>query len=53
VVRRFAVAGLDGGARTTGRRHGLAVGAIGETGLVKSGTRTTGVKGNTWAAWAW
>ena len=44
VVRRFAVAGLDEAARKTGRRRGLAVGAIDETGQVKSGTRTAGVK---------
>src|SRR6202023_2153530 len=44
VVRRFAVAGLDEAARKTGRRCGLAVGAIDETGQVKAGTRTAGVK---------
>ena len=44
VVRRFAVAGLDEAARRTGRRGGLAVGAIDETGQVKAGTRTAGVK---------
>jgi SRSO17 transposase len=44
VVRRFAVAGLDEAARKTGRRHGLAVGAIDETGQVKQGIRTAGVK---------
>jgi SRSO17 transposase len=44
VVRRFAVAGLDEAARKTGRRRGLAVGAIDETGQVKAGTRTAGVK---------
>jgi hypothetical protein len=38
VVRRFAVAGLDEAARKTGRRRGLAVGAIDETGQVKAGT---------------
>jgi hypothetical protein len=38
VVRRFAVAGLDEAARKTGRRRGLAVGAIDETGQVKQGT---------------
>ena len=43
VVRRFAVAGLDEAARKTGRR-GLAVGAIDETGQVKAGDRTAGVK---------
>jgi SRSO17 transposase len=43
VVRRFAVAGLDEAARTAGRRR-LAVGAIDETGQVKSGELTAGVK---------
>src|ERR1700757_2515824 len=44
VVRRFAVAGLDEAARKTGRRRGLAVGAIDETGQVKQGRLTAGVK---------
>jgi SRSO17 transposase len=44
VVRRFTVAGLDEAARRTGRRRGLAVGAIDETGQVKAGSRTAGVK---------
>ena len=44
VVRRFAVAGLDEAARTACRHRGLAVGAIDETGQVKAGTRTAGVK---------
>jgi SRSO17 transposase len=44
VVRRFAVAGLDEAAGKTGRRRGLAVGALDETGQVKVGTRTAGVK---------
>jgi SRSO17 transposase len=43
VVRLFAVAGLDQAARTAGRR-GLVVGAIDETGQVKQGTCTAGVK---------
>jgi SRSO17 transposase len=38
------VAGLDEAARKTGRRRGLAVGAIDETGQVKAGTLTAGVK---------
>jgi SRSO17 transposase len=42
-VRRFAVAGLDQAARSSGRR-GLAVGAIDETSQVKQGGRTAGVK---------
>jgi hypothetical protein len=40
VVRAFAVAGLD----QAGRRRGLAVGAIDETGQVKQGGHTAGVK---------
>ena len=44
VVRRFAVAGLDEAARRTGRRRGLAVGALDETGQVKAGELTAGVK---------
>jgi SRSO17 transposase len=44
VVRRFAVAGLDEAARKTGRPRGLAVGAIDETGQVKAGASTAGVK---------
>jgi SRSO17 transposase len=43
VVRRFAVAGLDEAARRGGWR-GLAVGAVDETGQVKQGERTAGVK---------
>jgi SRSO17 transposase len=43
VVRRFAVAGLDEAARRSGRR-GLAVGAVDETGQVKQGEHTAGVK---------
>jgi SRSO17 transposase len=43
VVRRFAVAGLDEAAGKAGRR-GLAVGAIDETGQVKAGELTAGVK---------
>ena len=43
-VRRFAVAGLDEAAARTGRRRGLAVGAIDETGQVKAGSCTAGVK---------
>jgi SRSO17 transposase len=44
VVRRFAVAGLDEAAGKIGRRRGLAVGAIDETGQVKAGVGTAGVK---------
>ena len=43
VVRAFAVAGLDEAARRGGRR-GLAVGAVDETGQVKPGDCTAGVK---------
>jgi len=44
VVRRLAVAGLDEAARRTGRRRGLAVGAIDETGQLKAASRTAGVQ---------
>jgi hypothetical protein len=44
VVRRFAVAGLDEAACRSGRRGGLAVGAIDETSQVKQGKATAGVK---------
>ena len=45
VVRRFAVAGLDEAARRSGRRRGLVIGAIDETGQCKHGQMTTaGVK---------
>jgi SRSO17 transposase len=43
-VRRFAVAGLEEAARRSGRRRGLAVGALDETGQVKQGSATAGVK---------
>jgi hypothetical protein len=43
-VRRFAVAGLEEAARRPGRRGGLVMGAIDETGQVKQGTATAGVK---------
>jgi len=43
-VRRFAVAGLDEAARRSGHRHGLAIGAIDETGQAKQGCATAGVK---------
>lgn len=44
VVGRFVVAGLDEAARRAGRRRGLAVGTIDETGQQKQGTATAGVK---------
>jgi SRSO17 transposase len=44
VVRRFAVAGLDEAARRSGRRRGLVIGALDETGQEKQGTATAGVK---------
>jgi DDE superfamily endonuclease len=44
VVRRFAVAGLDEAAARAGRWRGLAVGALDETGQVKAGQLTAGVK---------
>ena len=43
VVRRFAVAGLDQAASSSGR-SGLVVGAVDETGQVKQGEHTAGVK---------
>jgi SRSO17 transposase len=43
VVRRFAVAGLDAAA-ARGRRRGLAVGALDETGQEKKGLATAGVQ---------
>ena len=43
VVRRFAVKGLDAAARR-GRRSGLVIGAIDETGQEKAGQATAGVK---------
>jgi hypothetical protein len=44
VVRRFAVAGLDEAARRSGRRHGLVIGALDETGQEKQGQATAGVQ---------
>jgi SRSO17 transposase len=43
-VRRFAVAGLEEAARRGGRRGGLVIGAIDETGQEKAGQATAGVK---------
>ncbi|HMH93293.1 MAG TPA: transposase, partial [Streptosporangiaceae bacterium] len=43
-VRRFAAAGLDEAARRNGRRSGMVVGAIDETGQEKAGEATAGVK---------
>jgi SRSO17 transposase len=43
VVRRFAVKGPDVAARR-GRRSGLVIGAIDETGQEKAGQATAGVK---------
>ena len=43
-VRRFAVAGLEEAARRGGRRGGLVIGAIDETGQEKAGEATAGVK---------
>ena len=37
-IRRFAVAGLAGAARRPGRRKGLVIGALDETGQEKAGT---------------
>jgi len=44
LVRRFAATGLDEAARRGGRRGGLAVGALDETGQEKAGQATAGVK---------
>ena len=44
VVRRFAVAGLEEAARRSGRRSGLVIGAVDETGQEKQGQATAGVK---------
>jgi SRSO17 transposase len=44
VVRRFAVAGLDEAARRSGRRIGLVIGALDETGQEKQGYATAGVQ---------
>jgi hypothetical protein len=44
VVRRFAVAGLEGAARRGKRRGGLVIGAIDETGQEKAGEATCEVK---------
>jgi hypothetical protein len=43
-IRRFAVAGLDEAAGRGGRRGGLAIGALDETGQQKRGEATAGVK---------
>jgi hypothetical protein len=52
VVRGFAVAGLDEAACRAACRRGLRVGAIDETGQVKQGCATVGVKRHYWGAWA-
>jgi SRSO17 transposase len=44
VVRRFAVAGLEEAARRSGRRRGLVIGALDETGQEKQGQATAGVQ---------
>jgi SRSO17 transposase len=44
IVRRFAVAGLDEAARRSGRRRGLVIGALDETGQEKQGQATAGVQ---------
>ena len=43
-VRRFAVAGLEEAARRNGRRSGMVIGALDETGQEKHGEATAGVK---------
>ena len=44
VVRRFAVAGLQEAACHSGRRRGLVIGALDETGQEKAGAATAGVQ---------
>jgi DDE superfamily endonuclease len=44
VIRRFAVAGLQQPGRRSGRRGGLVIGAMDETGQEKTGTATAGVQ---------
>jgi SRSO17 transposase len=44
VVRRFAAAGLEAAAARRGRRGGMVIGAIDETGQEKAGQATAGVK---------
>jgi DDE superfamily endonuclease len=44
VVCRFAVAGLDDAFRRSGRRRGLVIGALDETGQEKQGQATAGVQ---------
>ena len=44
VIRRFAVAGLQQAGRRSGRRGGLVIGALDETGQEKAGTATAGVQ---------
>ena len=51
VVRRFAVAGLEEAARRSGRRRGLVIGALDETGPGKAGRRRRpACSGSTWGA---
>jgi hypothetical protein len=42
-VRRFVVAGLDEAARKSGRRRGLVIGALDETGQLSTVTQDDGV----------
>ena len=44
VVRQFAVASLQEAARRSGRRRGLVIGALDETGQEKQGAATAGVQ---------
>jgi hypothetical protein len=46
VVRRFAVSGLDEAARRSGRRRGLRIGALDESGQEKKGQATAGSSGS-------
>jgi hypothetical protein len=49
-VRRFAVAGLEETARRSGRRRGLVIGALDETGQEKAARPPRACSGSTWAA---
>ena len=46
VVRRFAVSGLDDAARRSGRRRGMRIGALDESGQEKKGQATAGSSGS-------
>jgi hypothetical protein len=50
VVRRFAVAGLDEAARRGGRKGGLVIGALDETGQERRARPRPACSASTWAA---